>query len=163
MAGVFLGCASSWEKSNTQTVLIPDIEDYMEFSNCYGCRVKNLASTQATASLPWHYFNPSQITFLVFKMKDFEKTRSERLPARKIRLLCKISGTFRPNWGNSDFFFAWRVRNPGLWDPWFHSRNPESRQRLESGIPSSESSVQDCLGLTCMGRHVYFSSNISSD
>lgn len=68
----------------------------MEFSNCYGCRVKNLASTQATASLPWHYFNPSQITFLVFKMKDFEKQDPSVCPPGKYACSAKSLARFAP-------------------------------------------------------------------
>ena len=57
--------------------------------------------------------------------------------------------------------FACGIRYPGLWNPEFSSRNPESRQRLKSGIQvpltriqniqKLESRIQDRLGLPNMG------------
>ena len=57
--------------------------------------------------------------------------------------------------------FPCGIRYPGLWNPEFSSRNPESRQRLKSGIQvpltriqniqKLESRIQDCLGLPNMG------------
>ena len=53
------------------------------------------------------------------------------------------------------------IRYPGLWNPEISLRNPESRQRLKSGIQvpltriqniqKLESKIQDCLGLPNMG------------
>ena len=60
------------------------------------------------------------------------------------------------------------IRNPGLWNPEYSSRNPEAHWRLEfriqipltktgiqylkSGIHGVESRIQDCLGIPYMER-----------
>ena len=60
-------------------------------------------------------------------------------------------------------FFCCGIRNPGLWNQEFSSRNPESRipssidkdssiQYRESGTYSVESRIQDCLGFPYMER-----------
>ena len=66
--------------------------------------------------------------------------------------------------------FACEIRNPGLWNPEYNSRDPESFQRLEliqspsstdkdwnpvPGIrnPCMQSRIQDCLGFTYMNLH----------
>ena len=52
----------------------------------------------------------------------------------------------------------------GFWNPQYHSRNPESHQRLESriqvpltktGIQYLESGIQDCLEFPYMGMGLY--------
>ena len=51
--------------------------------------------------------------------------------------------------------FSFGVRNPGLWNPEFSSRNPESRIQaplIGSRIDSVESGIQDCLGLPYIGE-----------
>ena len=69
-------------------------------------------------------------------------------------------------------YFAHGIWNPGLWNPEYSSRNPESHywlesrvrvllvpltkigiQYLESGIQGVESRIQDCRGLPYIGRY----------
>ena len=58
------------------------------------------------------------------------------------------------------------IRNAGLWNPEYSSRNPESHEQfgiqnpssteieyLESGIHSVEFTIQDSLGFPHMGRN----------
>ena len=72
--------------------------------------------------------------------------------------------------GNREIFVR-RIMNPGLWNPEYSSRNPESGiiltieiqnqvpltktgiQYLESGIHGVEYRIQDCLGYPCTGRY----------
>ena len=50
----------------------------------------------------------------------------------------KLKPVFRPMKANPDSgireIFACGIWNPGLWNPEYSSRNPESHQRLKSGI-----------------------------
>ena len=125
----------------------------MEFSNCYGCRVKNLAST-TTASLPWHYFNPSQITL--------RKQDPSVCPPGKYACSAKSLARFAPIEVIRIFFF-FCLKSPESWTlgsviplkesgipPTFGIRNPQQ------GILCARLSWINLHGATCLFLFKYF-------
>ena len=60
-------------------------------------------------------------------------------------------------------------RNPGLWDPEFNSRKPESRQRLESGIQAAlttknlETSTWNPKSTTCIILIIFCCDNLTEE
>ena len=93
----------------------------------------------------------------------FENRKSERntIVFRDLRM-----PTNSPQVRESGKIFTRGIRNPGLWNPKYSSKNPESLQRLESRIQvpltktgiqylehrirGVESGIQDCLGFPYM-------------
>ena len=67
--------------------------------------------------------------------------------------------------------FCWKIWNPGLWNPGYRFRNPESsgfdwqiRNPVpESGIYGMESRIQDCRGFSYIGRADSYLYNIIGD
>jgi len=73
--------------------------------------------------------------------------------------MCAAEQDIRPMLGNPDSgiqeFFASGIRSPGLWNPESSTKNPESYQRLESGIQLTKDPLKMKLSYTKKKKTVH--------